>query len=104
MFAMESSPRKIVVLSATVSLEHLRLEEPPPADVASGDHEDAIAAVVKSLRILRRSRHVRLHHFPDEEAAPADERAIEEAALEVGEAFRNERRLHFRCADGRESE
>ena len=37
-------------------------------DHSSRKHEHSLAAIVQGLRILRGSRHMRLHHFPDKDA------------------------------------
>src|SRR5262249_43831432 len=59
--------RHMLVLERGFRLQHLRPEElTVPSSIRAGDHEDAIAAVVKRSRVIRRSRHMRLDHFEDE--------------------------------------
>jgi len=59
--------RHMLVLERGFRLQHLRPEElTVPSRIRAGDHEDAIAAVVKRSRVIRRSRHMRLDHFEDE--------------------------------------
>ena len=73
-------------------------------DRFAGNHKDALAPVVDRFRILWESRHMRLHHLPDEKAVLGDLAAIVQLALEVCVTLPNQGNLYFVAADRRKAE
>ena len=63
--------------------QDLRAEECTPADDLARNHKHALACIVQRLRMLRRGRDMRLHHFKDEEVVLVDEHVVSQPAFKA---------------------
>src|SRR5437762_1538587 len=86
------------------TLQVLRLEASPITHVAPRHHEHPVAAVVDCRRIVRRDRYVRLHHVEHKQAIALDQARVDQLALEVRIALRDEWRTDLRRIDSGEPE
>jgi hypothetical protein len=92
-------PTSLPSVRTTANLQIHGLEASPIAEIAPRDHEHPIAAIVDRLGIPWRRRHVGLHDLEDEEAVSIDPTPVDQSALEIRVALRDERRGDLRCPD-----
>src|SRR3984885_4282365 len=110
-------PRNINALTITLQMsciprqrgswpsQHLRLEQLAIfAGLGARDHELAIAPIMNRLRMFRRSRDMRLHHFEHEQAVFPNQARIRQPAFEIGVALLDQRRANLCAGRGGEAE